>query len=1165
MSEETLFHLALEKPAVERAAFLDEACGGDAALRQRLEALLQAHEHPETFPAWPPGDHATTGPTPAADPPPAAVIGPYKLLQQIGEGGMGAVFMAEQTRPIQRRVALKLIKPGMDSRQVLARFEAERQALALMDHPNIARVLDAGETLPAYAGGSPRPYFVMELVKGVPITRYCDEHRLTPRQRLELFVDVCQAVQHAHQKGIIHRDLKPSNVLVALYDGRPVPKVIDFGIAKAIGSKLTERTLFTEFGAVVGTLEYMSPEQTELNNLDIDTRNDVYSLGVLLYELLTGTTPLERERLKGTALLEALRLIREEEPPRPSTRLSTTEELPAIAANRGLEPGRLSGLVRGELDWIVMKALEKDRGRRYDTAKGLGRDIERYLADEPVLACPPSAGYRLRKLLLRHRGPALAAALVLTALLAGVVVSSLLAVEARSAKAKAVTERNEKDQALARETNSNIQLGKALNDLRVQKRQTDQALDQERLALYDYRIHLAERELGLSHVDKAEQLLDECPGTLRHWEWHYLKGQCHKDLLTLRGHLDVVNAVAVSPDGTRLATISPDSSVRLWDANTGQELYVLTLNQPRFAISVGRAFDKGIRSVAFTPDGRRVLTTVRGGCQVWDVTTGKGLPDLLAAPPSPPAQQSAGPPLALSPDGLRLVTALGAGGVAVWDLKAGKKELDLRGHQKTIWSVAFSPDGKRLVTAGEDPVVTVWDAVSGDRLLDLKVASLRPDDEFFCRADFSPDGARVVTAGSDRLVKVWDARTGTELRTLAGHTGPVRRAVFSPTGKEIASAGADRTVCLWDAATGRPLAVYRGHDSAALDVAFWPDGRRLASAGADRTVKVWDATSVPEYRAIRVAPPPPDRVMPFSPVNFANVWPCLAWSPDGKRLATDGGRVSPAGKMGDLLLWDTETLKPAPALREHSQPLTRLVYSSDGRYLASAGLDGTVVVWDVANGRKLHALRVTPLHGISFTPDGQRLLLTTRKSLAAYDAATGREVDRFPLPDWQNGGPVCSPDGRYVASIDDANNALKVWDATAGAEVCSIANSEHSMRGAVFSPDGQLLAAGCLEGTREKGEMTIKLWSARTGKALATLRGLTGAPTGLAWSPDGKRLVSANLDGSLKLWDTATGRELLSLPAGVGPPRAPAFSPDGTRLAAFCADGLVRIWDAAPR
>jgi tetratricopeptide (TPR) repeat protein/serine/threonine protein kinase len=402
-----LFLAALEVAPADRAAWLERECAGDAALREHLGLMLAAHDAPQSLLDRPAGAAPLAGGAPpeglgpTIDEPlaeaPGTVIGPYKLVEPIGEGGMGAVWMAQQTEPVKRLVALKVIKPGMDSKQVLARFAAERQALALMDHPNIAKVLDAAAT------PTGRPYFVMELVKGVPLTRYCDQHRLTPRQRLELFIPVCQAIQHAHQKGIIHRDIKPSNVLVALYDGKPVPKVIDFGIAKATGQQLTERTLLTGFGAVVGTLEYMSPEQAELNQLDIDTRSDIYSLGVLLYELLTGTTPLDRKRLKEAALLEVLRVIREEEPPRPSTRLSTTEELPSVAANRGLEPKKLSGVVRGELDWIVMKALEKDRNRRYETANGFAMDVQRYLADEPVQACPPSAWYRLRKFMRRNR------------------------------------------------------------------------------------------------------------------------------------------------------------------------------------------------------------------------------------------------------------------------------------------------------------------------------------------------------------------------------------------------------------------------------------------------------------------------------------------------------------------------------------------------------------------------------------------------------------------------------------------------------------------------------------------------------------------------------------------------------------------------------------------
>jgi serine/threonine protein kinase/tetratricopeptide (TPR) repeat protein len=430
----------------ERVAYLQQVCGHEPKALHRILELLNVYFQESSFLESPAASPCPTIDAPAATEVPGTMIGPYKLLEQIGEGGMGLVFMAEQTQPVRRRVALKIIKPGMDTRHVVARFEAERQALAIMDHPNIAHVFDAGTT------DSGRPYFVMELVRGVPITEFCDQRRFTTRQRLELFVTVCQAVQHAHQKGIIHRDLKPSNVLVTLHDTVAVPKIIDFGIAKATTQPLTERTLFTNFAQMMGTPLYMSPEQAEMNGLDVDTRSDVYALGVLLYELLTGTTPFESPTLKKVGLDELRRMIREEEPPTPSQRLSTlaAQVCTTVSEQRGVDKRRQGQVLRGELDWIAMKALEKDRNRRYESASAFARDVQRYLNDEAVAACPPSAGYRLRKFLRRHRGPVLAAGLVLLALGGGIVGTTLGLVQAEQAR-QAEAKRAEGER-LAKET-----------------------------------------------------------------------------------------------------------------------------------------------------------------------------------------------------------------------------------------------------------------------------------------------------------------------------------------------------------------------------------------------------------------------------------------------------------------------------------------------------------------------------------------------------------------------------------------------------------------------------------------------------------------------------------------------------------------------------------------
>lgn len=1103
---ESLFAAALQEPPAGRAAYLDTACADDPALRQRVEALLRAQAAAGDFLKLSSLPPVVSVDEMAATERPSTIIGSYKLLEQIGEGGMGAVWMAQQTEPVRRLVAIKLIKAGMDSGQVIARFEAERQALALMDHPHIAKVFDAGTTV---AG---RPYFVMELVKGVPITRFCDERRLSLRERLELFLPVCQAVQHAHQKGIIHRDLKPSNVLIALYDGRPVPKVIDFGVAKATAQKLTERTLFTEFGSVVGTLEYMSPEQAELNQLDIDTRSDIYSLGILLYELLTGTTPLERKRTQEIALLETLRLIREEEPQPPSVRLSSTAELPSIAENRGLEATRLSGLVRGELDWIVMKCLDKDRARRYETANGLELDLRRYLADETVEACPPSAGYRLRKFARRNKKALAMAALVGVTLLLAVItlaISYARVNHALSDRLEALADRtaalDAKSRALATET-------QAKDDLR-------KALGREQEALYVHTIALAEREWQANRGSRARELLDTCPEEKRHWEWYYLKQQCRTQAPTSGSG----GPRTLSPDGRWLAIAQP-SAIELCEAPSGRPVERLH-TRPNDATCC----------LAFSGDGSRLAVGSHAGkITLWDLGTRQELRTIAAHT----GQLWS---LALSQDGHLLASGGQDEKLILWNGNTGEV-LNQHPGYCAVACLAFSPDGQRLAVGirgslrpgPRSQFTRILDASTGQELCECRPKGAASSEPALSLA-FSPNGDRLASGGGTGNIRVWDGKTGELQLVLNGHQAPVSQLAWFGN-SHLAAGDYSGVVKCWDMAHVREMQTFRGHESPVASIAASADGGHLISTSLDGALKVWSPGASPEYRILCRGP--------------ANLY-SLAFSPDGRRLATAAAR-SP------VMLWDAITGEKQLTLAAPCNNMPLVAFDARGERILATTADPAVKVWDAATGRELHTLRGQEIMvgSAAFSPDGQFIVSAGGDGIARlWDAETGKELrvlyqSRFGFP-----SVAYRSDGQQLAiSLADV---IHILDPVTGREIHPLKGQKGRIGRVVFGPKGSYLASAGDDGT-------IRIWDTRTGQGLLTVDAHFGQIFPLTFSPDGRRLAAAGTDRRLRIWDTTTGKELLSLHTGVMTVSCLAFSPDGHRLAAGSSEGLVRVWDGSP-
>ncbi len=1065
-----LFVNARELPAGERDALLDRECAGDPELRREVDELLGLDvaddflEQGRATQAWVSGERSQQ-------------IGRYKLLQPIGEGGFGTVFMAEQLEPIRRRVALKLIKPGMDSRLVVARFEAERQALALMDHPNIAKVYDAGSTEDG------RPYFVMELVHGIPITEYSDANTLTARERLGLFTAVCAAVQHAHQKGVIHRDLKPSNVLVTLRDGTPVPKVIDFGIAKALNGPLTERTLFTEFRQMIGTPAYMSPEQAETSELGADTRSDIYSLGVLLYELLTGTTPLD---IRGLAYAEIQRTIREVDPPRPSARLSSLGgALTSVAEHRRVDPSSLFRTVAGDLDWIVMKALEKDRERRYPNARSFLEDVECYLSDQPVTARPPSLAYRMRKFVRRHRVGVGVGLVLFVMLMLGLVGITYGVMVARQ------------NQLLAREAALRAEMAREVS---------------ERLR-YDNQINAAGEAIQRGHRGNAQRLLRQCPDSMRGPEWQWLSFRLRDHAQILDGHPGGSLCLDYAPDGRLLLSGGEDGLARLWTLASGTTQQVFAGHRA------------AITAVRFGPRGQRIVTGDRHGrlC-LWQVSSGERLGDVVA-------HMGAVTAVRFTPDGEHIAVGGADGMVRMWDLTTKTLRPPLGHHKQPVNTLAFAKPDVLLSAAKGEAISWFWRQNRvGEQLnrWSLRRMLRQPDhlkgwvsvgngialwSENFQRidewplptngtsiADLASSGRQVILAGRQEAIYILDLETGHWSVQGFGELGGIQALAAHPQGDGCAVASGNGTIRVWSAAqlTGpsefasrspaedlahlplqgellvlggdgqlRILPATPGeqvlersvHTGQGFAVVANPDENRIVTYGYDRTLKIWDAATLHD---------------PNTPAEPIQAIPCdwgvrdLALSPDGTLLAGPSPRDAHRSE-GTLTLWDLASGRPRRFLQGLDNWALRVAFAPDGDRVAAAGVDGSVVVWGLDRGLPRYhfcweeAVEATAL---TFTPDASRLLVGSADGrIAVWDLETGKRLRVLQAYASAIGDLVCSRHGHRVLALARYDGRIRAWNFQSGDRVWEFDSGLSDLTRFSLSHDESLLMVADQTGT----------------------------------------------------------------------------------------------------
>jgi eukaryotic-like serine/threonine-protein kinase len=1096
-SEREIFFAALDRAAgEERTAFLDGACGADLGLRRRVEALLARHFEKDSFMKGPALEEMPTlaeGPHPAEEP--GALIGRYKLLEKLGEGGFGSVWAAVQREPVRRRVALKIIKLGMDTKQVVARFEAERQALALMDHPNIARVLDAGATERG------RPYFVMELVRGIPITRYCDQERLGANERLELFIKVCHAIQHAHQKGIIHRDIKPSNIMVTLHDGVPVPKVIDFGIAKATQMELTEKTIHTQLQQFIGTPAYMSPEQAEMSGLDIDTRTDIYSLGVLLYELLTGSTPFDTRELMQSGVDEMRKIIREREPARPSTRLTQRRDPTPPVKNQETK-------IEKDLDWIVMKCLEKDRARRYETSNGLAMDIERHLKDEPVMARPPSTAYKVQKAFRRNKLAYGAAAAVALAVLLGSGVSMWQTLRAMAAQ---------------KEEGKQRKIAEA-STIEARRQAYEAALNQ-----YVSDVGLAFRLLQEGRLGPAEEILrahipqEAGQADFRSFEWDSLWRLCQGDALSTLARQDAqFPSISVSRDGRRIATCRADE-LSLYSTESPAE------SQEPLAVHSGE-----FRTVAFSPIEPDLLVvghlngevSVRSGRLVQEEQLLDGRHDGSVRH------------IVFAPSGALFATGAHDGKVLWWNT-AERRLVHTTEVGFGIHAMNISDDGRTLAVGGPANSIMLIDVETRkERVIDVPV-------RWTHSLAFFPGSPELVALGGEGSGRIQVVNTsngeGFELR---GHDGIVNDIRSLNDGTTLVSGGRDHTIRMWDTDSRRSLGVLKGHDGWVWRIAVSPDGSKFYSAARYGTIKSWETAVPADSDALQV------NADPVAAVDF---------SPDGNWLAS--GHLD-----GHIVLWDARTGTEAARRRTAATGgVTGIGFHPRRPILLAAGKNGMIEVWDDRLREKEKEFRAhsTNLNHLAISPDG-RFFASGTGGILPEERTNGE----FRLWDAETYEPLSEPTPVYeraigALSFTSDGGKLVMGGMDGWVRLFDVPSfrliAEKPGHGMIISSAVSRNASLLATGSRSSRVVVSELPSLTR---VAELRAVTD-DSAMTFSPDGKTLIVGYLSGAIRFWNIETGREMFSLEAHEEPVLNLVLAPDGQTLASSGGDGMIRLWPAA--